>query len=140
MKLHLGCGPNVIEGYVNIDKFTVGDGIANHDILDLPYPDDSVDEILAEHVVEHMPFADEPRSRNDYAAMTQRKRVAVVGAAGFIAKAFIERYRDEFEWCLLGRRKAAGIDHVVDLTDPRSVARLSPDAMGKVDALVFLQG
>lgn len=61
MKLHLGCGPNVKEGYVNIDGFVDGANIQKGDILNLNYNDGEVDEILAEHLFEHIPFKDEKR-------------------------------------------------------------------------------
>jgi len=56
LKLHLGCGPNVKEGYVNIDGYVTGEGVVNMDILNLEYSDNSADEILAEHLFEHLPF------------------------------------------------------------------------------------
>jgi predicted SAM-dependent methyltransferase len=59
LKLHLGCGPNVKEGYVNIDGYVTGEGVVNMDILNLGYPENSADEILAEHLFEHLPFKDE---------------------------------------------------------------------------------
>ena len=59
MRIHLGCGNNVKEGYLNIDKYVVGEGIENYDILSLPFALGSVDEILAEHLVEHLSFEEE---------------------------------------------------------------------------------
>jgi predicted SAM-dependent methyltransferase len=61
MKLHLGCGKNIKPGYVNIDAFYKHEGVVNEDILNLPYKDGSVEEILAEHMFEHIPFKDEER-------------------------------------------------------------------------------
>ena len=54
MKLHLGCGKRHLEGYINIDaKHPKADLI--HDRLDmLPYPDNSVEEIVAIHLFEHL--------------------------------------------------------------------------------------
>ncbi len=61
MKLHLGCGYNIKDGYINIDKYIDAPGVQQLDILNLPYPDNSVDEILSEHLVEHLPFKDEEK-------------------------------------------------------------------------------
>jgi len=61
MKLHLGCGKNIKEGYINIDGFVKGENVVNMDILNMTYPDNSVDEILSEHLFEHIPFKDEER-------------------------------------------------------------------------------
>lgn len=47
--LHFGCGPNRLEGWENYDRdvdLTAG----------LPFPDRCARRILAEHVVEHLPF------------------------------------------------------------------------------------
>ena len=59
MKLHLGCGLNVKPGYVNIDAYVDADGVMSGNILDLPYENESVREILAEHLVEHLSFVEE---------------------------------------------------------------------------------
>lgn len=59
MKLHLGCGKNIKDGYINIDKFYKDERVLNYDISNLPYENNSVDEILTEHVIEHIPFKDE---------------------------------------------------------------------------------
>lgn len=61
MKLHLGCGKNFKEGFINIDKYYQAENVLNYDISDLPYEDSTVDEILTEHVIEHIPFKDEEK-------------------------------------------------------------------------------
>jgi len=62
IRLNIGCGTRVIEGWVNIDMVARAPGVRT-DInpLDLPYRDGEVEEILAEHVFEHFGFADEER-------------------------------------------------------------------------------
>ncbi len=61
MKLHLGCGTKILEGYVNLDAFVDDPRVVKADITNLPYPDGSIDEILSEHVFEHVGFAEEER-------------------------------------------------------------------------------
>jgi len=54
MKLHLGCGDNYLEGWVNADHEAKAD--VDIDLEQYPYPwaDGSADEILMEHVLEHL--------------------------------------------------------------------------------------
>jgi ubiquinone/menaquinone biosynthesis C-methylase UbiE len=57
MKLNLGCGDKILEGFVNVDVVESRAGKQPDVICDLhqltPFEDDSADEIMAIHVVEH---------------------------------------------------------------------------------------
>lgn len=55
MKLNLGCGTKKIEGYVNCDssKSVNPDKIVDLE-KSLPFKDNSIDEIIANHVLEHI--------------------------------------------------------------------------------------
>ncbi len=61
MKLHLGSGKNIKEGYINIDAYVDDPRVEKLDIFALPYPDNSVDDILTEHLIEHIRFKDEEK-------------------------------------------------------------------------------
>lgn len=56
LKLNLGCGYNKINGWVNIDSSPLVNPDVLWDLEKTPYPfdDNSVDEILANHVLEHL--------------------------------------------------------------------------------------
>ena len=56
MKLNLGCGQNRIEGYVNADREPAAEPDVVMDMEEFPWPfdDDSVDEVMASHVLEHI--------------------------------------------------------------------------------------
>jgi len=55
LRLNLGCGNDIMPGWVNIDAYNdQADVKAN--IEKLPYGNDTVDEILASHVIEHFHF------------------------------------------------------------------------------------
>ena len=57
MKLNLGCGDKILPGYVNVDVVEARAGMRPDVICDLhdlaPFADNSADEILSVHVVEH---------------------------------------------------------------------------------------
>jgi predicted SAM-dependent methyltransferase len=59
VKLNLGCGWNKKEGYINIDINPRWKPDLLHNILTgLPYSDSSVEEILAQDFLEHIPASD----------------------------------------------------------------------------------
>jgi predicted SAM-dependent methyltransferase len=59
LKLNLGCGKDIQEGYVNIDisvDYAFDELVKQMDIRRLEYPDNSADEIRAIDVIEHIEF------------------------------------------------------------------------------------
>jgi len=63
MKLHLGCGDRHLEGYTNIDIVPGPDVDIVSSAHELKNVDDnSVDEILAEHLLEHLTFYEANRA------------------------------------------------------------------------------
>ena len=75
IRLNLGCGGRPLTDYVNVDmdtleqirqrypnqEFSSEMIVRQYDIFNLPYESNSVDEIRAEGLIEHLPFIDEPR-------------------------------------------------------------------------------
>ena len=53
MKLNIGCGYNIMDGYVNIDMVATTPQTVVKNILTVDYNDNSVDEIYMRHVIEH---------------------------------------------------------------------------------------
>jgi len=56
MKLNLGCGRKVKAGYINIDARKTRPEVIVGDIRKLEYPKNSIDEIYANDVFEHVSF------------------------------------------------------------------------------------
>jgi SAM-dependent methyltransferase len=56
MKLHLGCGTKILDGWVNLDIDDSVNPDIVHDLETLPWPleSDAFDEILLNHVFEHL--------------------------------------------------------------------------------------
>lgn len=73
LKLNVGCGADLHTGYVNIDKHskeliaerygidlsTFNCDIVNYDIFNLPYENETVDEVMCLGFLEHLSFSDE---------------------------------------------------------------------------------
>ena len=53
-KLNIGCGPSIKEGYINIDKADFADLQLDLEDAVLPFSDNSISEIIAEQVLEHI--------------------------------------------------------------------------------------
>lgn len=56
MKLNMGCGQNKVPGYINVDKFLECAPDIQMDLEVTPwnFPDNSVDEVLFNHCLEHL--------------------------------------------------------------------------------------
>jgi ubiquinone/menaquinone biosynthesis C-methylase UbiE len=57
IRLHIGCGIVILPGYINCDMYNPKAEL-KCDALKLPFPDNSVVEILAVHIIEHFHFHD----------------------------------------------------------------------------------
>ena len=54
VRLNIGCGPDQPEGWVNLDSNPDEEPDIVADVRHLPFDDDSVDEIYASHILEHI--------------------------------------------------------------------------------------
>lgn len=54
IRLNIGCGNLLKEGYVNVDLFVQQPGVVQAPADNLPYPDNSVDEVFSSHLLEHI--------------------------------------------------------------------------------------
>lgn len=130
MKLNLGCGATILEGYINVDKYhPVADVKA--DILQLPFPDCSADEVILSHVIEHISW------RKHYDLLEEIHRV-------LRNKGLLELAYPEFEKCveafltnkdgrrwrwwvkaLYGSQEREGLYHVAPILTDRLIEQLT---------------
>ncbi len=79
IKINIGCGGRPLEGYENIDMDTLDEikkryplnkyskdiVVKQYDIFNLPYKNNSIDEIKAEAFIEHLSFIEEEKFFNE---------------------------------------------------------------------------
>jgi predicted SAM-dependent methyltransferase len=58
VKLNLGCGSDIRPGYINVDKFPASPEVKQADLPQLPFAENSVDEVVLSHVLEHFGYAE----------------------------------------------------------------------------------
>jgi len=81
LRLNLGCGRNIVADWVNVDWMALPGVNVVANLNDcahtpLPFADDSVDELLLSHVLEHVP--------NSLALMQELHRIAKPGAKAIV--------------------------------------------------------
>jgi len=57
-KLHLGCGNNIIDGWLNSDLFPLSNDVVHIDVTKTyPFDDETFDYVFSEHMIEHISHA-----------------------------------------------------------------------------------
>jgi predicted SAM-dependent methyltransferase len=87
IKLNLGCGSDIRPGYLNVDKFPANGDVVQADFPVLPFADNSADEAILSHVLEHFGYAD--------GETLCREMLRVLKPTGY---AYIEV--PDIQWCL----------------------------------------
>ena len=91
VKLNLGCGPSIMEGYVNIDTDPLDERVVKMNILDLDYPENSVDEIYAKDIIEHLPLEKSAKAIVHWGTLCKRGATLFIQTTNF--KKIIEAYQ-----------------------------------------------
>jgi len=56
LHLHVGCGPQILPGWINIDKYHSHADVLNIDMFKLPLGEKVADTIYSSHSLEHLPI------------------------------------------------------------------------------------
>ena len=92
IKLNLGCGGRPLKGYINVDmdsldelkkrypntKFSNDIIVKNLDIFNLPYNNNSVQEVRADSFIEHLSFIEEKNWNTVYKCTFCKKLVTPI--------------------------------------------------------------
>lgn len=66
-RLNIGCGQDIRVGYINADMYPGDERVQQANILELPFPDNSFDEVLALDIVEHVSWRKVPQALSQIA-------------------------------------------------------------------------
>lgn len=77
IKLNLGAGDTKLDGFISVDKYDKAADV-QADLVELPYDDDSVDQIVAYQVIEHVPYWQERDLFAEMYRVLKPGRVAIV--------------------------------------------------------------
>lgn len=78
VRVNLGCGSRIIPGWVNIDGFYEAEGVTKGDMRSIPLESGTVDYLLCDNALEHIPMADVP------IVLQEIRRVLKVGGRAVI--------------------------------------------------------
>lgn len=106
-RLNIGCGTNVLAGWVNIDRAARVPGVRTDiDLAALPFADGSVAAILAEHVLEHLTFAEEKPVWHELARVLRRGGELTIEVPDFewVCGTFLNASDDWREFYIVGHK------------------------------------
>lgn len=85
MKLNIGCGNKVVEGYIGVDKFQceAAEYICDIENEKLPFKDNTVEDIILDNVIEH--FYDIPNVINELVRVSNKGAIIKIITPHFSA-------------------------------------------------------
>jgi hypothetical protein len=127
LHLHLGCGPNVLSGFKNIDKYQIQDGVQNEDMGELPtFDESSVTTIYSSHSLEHLPIRSARKALRRWGKLLKPagKLYLAVPDLMEICRCMLNPEVDDhlrwswFQYTLFGYQAPGGQQYATDLNAP----------------------
>lgn len=84
IRLHLGCGPKRLPGYINVDATATPATDVVMDILALDLPSNCVAEIYSSHMIEHLDWPDIDRALREWYRVLEPGGVMTIRCPNFI--------------------------------------------------------
>lgn len=103
MKLNIGAGSTVIDGYTPIDRKL------GSEAFPLPYPDESISDIRASHILEHFTFGDAQKAMEEWVRVLEpggRIRISVPDVDKVLAS---DNKKERLFWLMGGQMHADDI-------------------------------
>lgn len=104
IKLNLGCGGRIMDGFINVDEYYSPKGkppknFVKGNVLNLPFPNEYADYIIMDNVLEHIPYKDVPQVLWEVKRVlkTGGRAVIMVPDFEYLAKKFLEIQSTYFE-------------------------------------------
>lgn len=113
VKLHLGCGKNHFDGFINIDQRQTSATDLECDIVRLPFDDNTIDRIETYHVIEHMPRHDVPRALKEWFRVMKPNGTLIIECPDFdrTAKEYLDGREDRID-NIFGLQRFPGDTHL----------------------------
>lgn len=108
IKLHIGCGSNILLGYINIDKYNKRADVLT-DGIKLNYKNNSINEILTSHMIEHVFLEDFIKMLKEWRRVLKDNGILIIRCPNH--EVHIKNWingNEEYRWgegieCILGK-------------------------------------
>ena len=121
VKVHLGCGDNKLQGWINTDLKWRRDIFYLNVVREFPFPSNTVDYIFSEHMIEHLTYLDAKKMlENCYRVLKPGGKIRIATPDfDFLIKLYTEDlslHRDYIKWHVSNY-----LPYIGDLGDPSLV-------------------
>lgn len=130
-KLHLGCGPHILEGWLNTDVWESAPGVVLMDASQpFPFQAECFDYVFSEHQIEHLPFTSGLKMlENCFRALKPNGKIRIACPdLASVAKIYVAKDRTEEQTRFLDNITRLFMPEFYDLTSDTAMPHLIRDA------------